>query len=63
MSGGIGARSDGTKVQLWGYGGGSNQEWEAVPAGNGYYNLIARNSGKCLDLPGGSTSNGVQSQI
>ena len=35
--------------------GSSNQLWQLVPVGNGYYNLIALHSGQCLDVRGAST--------
>jgi hypothetical protein len=30
--------------------------------GNGYYHFVARSTGKCLDVPGASTADGVQLQ-
>jgi hypothetical protein len=62
VAGGASATAPGAKVQTWDYVGGTNQQWEAVPLGNGYYNFVARNSGLCLDTPGASTANGVQLQ-
>lgn len=62
VTGGTGATASGDKVQLWQYGGATNEQWQAVPVGNGYYNFVARNSGLCLDVPGASTVNGVQLQ-
>ncbi|MQA20045.1 RICIN domain-containing protein [Rugamonas rivuli] len=55
--------ANGSLVQLWTYGGGSNQQWQAVDLGDGYYKFVGRGSGKCLDVPAASTSNGVQLQI
>jgi hypothetical protein len=55
--------ANGSKVHLWSYGGGSNQQWMPVALGNGYYKFVARNSGKCLDVPAASTADGVQLQI
>jgi hypothetical protein len=60
VTGGPSATSPGTGVQLWSNGGGTNQQWEPVAAGNGYYTFQARNSGLCLTVPGSSTANGVQ---
>jgi len=54
--------ADSAKVHLWAYGGGNNQQWQAQSLGNGYYRFIARHSGKCLDVPGSSTADGVQLQ-
>jgi glucosylceramidase len=62
LTGGPSATADGVKIQLWAYGGGTNQQWQQVSLGNGYYEFVARNSGKCLDVPGASTANGVQLQ-
>ncbi|WP_244298395.1 RICIN domain-containing protein [Micromonospora cremea] len=47
-------------IQLWSYSGGNNQQWRAEPEGGGYYRLVNRNSGKCLDVPGASTADSVQ---
>jgi hypothetical protein len=64
VTGGAGATANGAKVQLWSIGGsgGTNQQWMPVFLGNGYYKFVARNSGRCLDVPGSSTANGVQLQ-
>jgi endoglucanase len=55
--------ADGSLLQLWTYGGGSNQQWTPVSLGNGYYKFVGVGSGRCLDTPGASTANGVQLQI
>lgn len=52
--------ADNAGVQLWTYGGGNNQQWQAVSEGGGYYHLVARHSGKCLTVPGGSAADEVQ---
>jgi glucosylceramidase len=62
VAGGPGATGNGTQIQLWAYVGGSNQQWQPVALGNGYYELVARNSGKCLDVTGGSSGDGVRLQ-
>jgi hypothetical protein len=54
---------NGSLIQLWSYGGGTNQQWQPVLLGNGYYKMVGRGSGRCLDVPGASTTNGVQLQI
>jgi hypothetical protein len=54
--------ADGAKIQLWSYGGGTNQQWLPVSEGNGYYHFVSRASGKCLDVPGASTADSVQLQ-
>ncbi len=38
------------------------QEWNAVDLGNGYYKIMNLYSGKVLDVPGSSTTPGVQLQ-
>jgi hypothetical protein len=62
IAGGNGATDNGARTQLWAFAGGANQQWQPVPLGNGYDKLVARHSGKCLDVPGADTSNGVQLQ-
>jgi type 1 glutamine amidotransferase len=52
--------ADNAKIQTWAYGGGLNQQWQPVDEGGGYYHFVNRNSGKCLDVPGASTADGVQ---
>lgn len=54
--------ADGAKLNLWTYGGGNNQQWLPVAEAGGYYHLVARHSGKCMDLPSGSTADSVQLQ-
>lgn len=60
--GGPSATGDGTQVQLWSYGGGTNQQWQPVALGGGNYKFVARNSGKCLDVRNVSTANGARLQ-
>jgi glucosylceramidase len=62
VTGGTGATGDSVKIQTWTYGGGTNQQWQPVSVGTGLYKFVARHSGKCLDVPGASTANGVQLQ-
>jgi chitinase len=62
VTGGTGATGDSVKIQLWAYGGATNQQFQAVSEGGGYYHLVARNSGKCLDVPAASTADAVQLQ-
>jgi glucosylceramidase len=38
-----------------------NQQWQQVDLGNGYYEFVAHD-GKCLDVPGGIPTSGVQLQ-
>lgn len=63
VTGGPSATASGTPVQTWSYGGGTNQQWQAVAGPGGYYTFVARNSGLCLDVPNASTANGVQLQV
>ena len=62
VTGGPWATANQVGIQLWNYAGATNQQWMPVPLGNGLYKFVARNSGLCLDVPGASTSNGVQLQ-
>jgi hypothetical protein len=55
--------ANGSPIQTWTYGGGLNQQWQPVSLGNGFFKFVARNSGRCLDVPAASTANGVQLQI
>lgn len=55
--------TSGSLIQTWTYGGGTNEQWMPVSLGNGYYKFVGVGSGLCLDVPGASTSNGVQLQI
>jgi hypothetical protein len=55
--------ANGSLLQLWSYGAGTNQQWMPVSLGNGNYNFVNVGSGRCLDVPSASTANGVQLQI
>lgn len=55
--------TSGSLMQIWSYAGASNEEFEAVSLGNGYYEFIGQGSGLCLDVPGNSTANSVQLEI
>ena len=50
--------ADGAPVQLWSYGGGANQQWQAVPLGDGTYHFVVKSSGKCLDVRDVSKADG-----
>ncbi|TAM69511.1 MAG: hypothetical protein EPN48_09145 [Microbacteriaceae bacterium] len=52
---------DGVQVFLWGLksSGIANQQWQLVPAGNGQFQIVSRNSGLCLDA--GGYANGTAS--
>ncbi len=65
VKGGEGATDNSTPIQLWSYGGDSNEQWQAQywytdGSGNQVYQFTAENSGLCLDVPGASKSNGQQ---
>lgn len=51
--------TDGTWAVLWTASGVVNQQWQAVPLGGGRFQYVARNSGKCLQVSGGSTTSGA----
>jgi ricin-type beta-trefoil lectin protein/LGFP repeat-containing protein len=53
------ALNNGGGTELWGCVAGAKQIWDVVSLGNNKYNLKNRNSGKCLDISGGSVANGV----
>jgi glucosylceramidase len=55
--------SSGTDMQLYTYGGGLNEQFEPALLSTGYYEFIDRNSGLCLNVPGGANTNGLQLQI
>jgi chitodextrinase len=56
--GSAGGTADGTPVQLWSYGGGANQQWQAVSLGDGTYHFVAKSTGKCLALKDASKADG-----
>jgi glucosylceramidase len=62
VTGGPGATGEGVPLQLWSWAGGDNQQWQAIRLADGTNHLVARHSGKCIDLPGASAANGVQLQ-
>jgi Ricin-type beta-trefoil lectin domain-like/Bacterial Ig-like domain (group 2) len=54
VTGGPSATANQAYIELESYGGGTNQQWMPVSLGNGAYKFVARNSLKCLDVPGAS---------
>jgi beta-xylosidase len=52
------ATNDGARVTQWTRGSGTNQQWQFVDSGDGYYRLKARHSGKVLDVANFSTADG-----
>jgi glucosylceramidase len=63
VTGGSGATGDGVPIQLWAYGGGTNQQWLPVQHADGSYSFTPRsNPAECLDVTNQSTANGTQLQ-
>jgi hypothetical protein len=62
VTGGVGAIGYGVPIQLWCNNGQTNQQWLLVPECGGFYHLVARHSGRCLDVPGSSTADSLQLQ-
>jgi len=62
VSGGPWATANGVHIQLWTYGGDTNQQWMPVSLGNGAYKFVARNSSKCLDVPDASSAVSIRLQ-
>ena len=54
--------ADGANVVQWAANGQANQRWRFVGAGGGYATIVSVNSGKCLDVFGGTsaTADGVR---
>ena len=50
----------GAIVQIWPSNNNNCQKWTITPVGNGVYKLLNVNSGKALDVNGGSTANGAK---
>jgi hypothetical protein len=51
--------TQGTQIEQWGENDGDNQKWMAVPstgANAGYYTVVGRSNGLCLDVSGASTA-------
>lgn len=48
---------DGAQVQQWGWLSGSNQRWNIVDVGDGYYKIVNVNSGKVLEVGAFSLDN------
>jgi hypothetical protein len=49
---------NGANVHQWSFHGGDNQRWKLQDAGDGYYFLVARQSGKVLDVSSSATKDG-----
>jgi CubicO group peptidase (beta-lactamase class C family) len=63
----LAAFNSGDRAELLGFlerefpshGTGTNQQFQPVPEGNGYHHFVARHSGKCLEVRGGSSADDV----
>lgn len=54
-----GSTSDSSGIWIWDCGSSNqNQAWTLNSVGNGYYQLVNKTSGKCLDNTGGSSADG-----
>ncbi|TQL02403.1 non-reducing end alpha-L-arabinofuranosidase family hydrolase [Cellulomonas sp. SLBN-39] len=53
------ATNDGAKIVQWSRNDGTQQQWQFVDSGGGYYRLKSRLSGKVLDVLNFSTANGA----
>ncbi len=51
--------SDGARISQWTRNDGTNQQFQFVDAGGGYYRVKARHSSKVLDVSGASTADGA----
>jgi GH43 family beta-xylosidase len=52
--------TDGANLVLWSDTNASEQRWSFVHQDNGYYQIMAAHSGKCLGAIGGTTGNGAK---
>src|SRR5690242_21717878 len=52
------ATNDGARITQWARSDASNQQWQFVDSGGGYYRLKSKQSGKVLDVSGYSTADG-----
>jgi len=53
------AMNDGARIAQWSRNDGSQQQWQFVSSGDGYYRLKSRLSGKVLDVSNRSTADGA----
>ncbi|QHT54641.1 alpha-L-arabinofuranosidase [Cellulomonas sp. H30R-01] len=53
------ATTDGAKIVQWARNDGSQQQWQFVDSGGGYYRLKSKLSGKVLDISSRSTADGA----
>ena len=55
--------SNGTQVILYDYLNGAHQQFIVVDKGNGWYQLVARNCGRVIEMPNASITSGAHVQI
>jgi hypothetical protein len=55
--------ANGQQINQWSYYGGGNQQWKLTDTGNGIYKFIGVESGRSLDIKGGSSTNETVLQI
>jgi hypothetical protein len=53
---------NGVAIIEWSWWGGTNQQFQPVSMGGGSWKLVARHSGRCIDVPAASIDNGVKLQ-
>jgi hypothetical protein len=56
------ATNDGARITQWSRNDGTNQQWQFVDSGGGFYRVRSRHSGKVLDVANVSTANGAAIQ-
>jgi hypothetical protein len=44
-------KNNGNKIWIYAVNGTDAQNWHIIPVGNGYYKIVSKSSGKCLDNP------------
>jgi endo-1,4-beta-xylanase len=54
--------ADGGRIAQWTRNDGTNQQWQFLDSGDGYYRVKSRLSGKVLDVPNSSTADGTAIQ-
>jgi hypothetical protein len=59
VTGGPSATAPGTKIQTWSYGGGTNQLWQPVSLGSGWFKFVVQSTGQCMAVSGSSTAGGA----
>jgi hypothetical protein len=56
--------TDGTQLQIWAWGGGSNQKFNIIDVGGGYYKLqLSYATTKVVDVNGSGSANGTKVQL